>query len=437
MLSGAFSSKSALPAPVAAAQRKTAASAAAALFALCAKAATAHAQIDAGRAKLAEVERERAEVAPPTTDDAAIDARLRRREHLTMKAEGHRAVIVADEENARVCDAAVAEATAALRKAFDEIGKPPADTPADSPRLKAEAEKTTRAAQTAREAFDSATREAAPALAACKAMLDHGAPADDALRILEAEALARARIAAAETEYEAADEAADAARRRVDALEARLERERRSAKFKADRERLESQHAGLAAAVDGFNQVGAQMGGLVAAGGVYVKASGNNAWLTLAPKFVESAFIPILGDKDGRAFVTDNWRHDYSRFETPKLLQPLLAGLHAKGAVWSDCRRAALDAFDAEYQRLGNRLLEPAAFIYLWLIEREAAFAAAGDLARGVAKPAWPLQSAGGGDFAPWRRLCLPSLRPGGAALWEPHWSAARLLELTKTAKAA
>lgn len=436
-----------IPPDVVASRDAAFADAAAAVMTAAGRAAAARAAFDAETAASAETERERAGLAHPGIDEAAIRAYRERGADLTVKLEGHALRLDACRAAVAAADAALAEAKAAVAAAKADLDMPPPDGMAALPALRAAAQETAAKAEQASAALARAEQEAAPALAAFAA-LDAGAEKDAALRILKARRDALAKIEAARGAQDEAGAGADAARDRLRALEGRLEREQRATTLREGRQRLADQRENIAAAIVAFNLEGARLGELVRACGVYVKAYSRKLEfagdghvddrdkLMLNPQFTAAARVPKLG-ADGY-FVNNGWRHDYASFEIPQgLLKPLLDSLAVNPFDASAARRVALDAFDAEYLRISRTLLDICAIFFLWLSERDQIFAAAGDVANGVLRPEWPLQSGAGGDLLPWRLLNLPALRPGAGPLWDPSWPGKRLLELTRLAKAA
>ena len=437
-----------IPPNVVASRDAAFADAAAAVKAAAGRAEAARAAFDAETAASAETDRERAGLAHPGVDEAAIRAYRERQADLTIKAEGHQLRLGAHQAALAAADAALAEAKAALTASKADLDAAPIDDMAALPALRAAAQETAAKAEQTSAALARAEQEGAPALSAFAA-LDAGAEKDAALRILKARRGALAKIDAARASRDEAEETVNAARYRLRALEARLEREQRATTLREGCQRLEAMREKLMGAIGGYNEEGARLGGLVRACDVYVKAysrklefagAGHVAdrdKLMLNPQFAAAARVPVLG-REFFSFVSDNWRHNYSDFEMPQgFLKPLLDGLAVSPFDAAVARRAALDAFDAEYQRLGRRLLDFNAIFFLWLSERDQIFAAAGDLANSVPKPAWPLQSGSGGDLLPWRLLSLPPLRPNTAPLWQADWSGRRLVEATRAAKAA
>jgi hypothetical protein len=449
MLSGLLGFNKAAPSSQVIAARVNAAGArSAALHAACGEAEEARAKLAASKEKRAAIERELAELPRPGVDlDAAARYRSRKAD-LELVLEEYGPLIAAEEEEVASREAAVSAARAALAEAAGEIDAPLVDAAADMPRLRAAAEKAGHTHEKERVTEARVQSDAAPALAAYQAVMREGAPADEAVRIFEAARHARAKIETAREAAEVAEAAQNDARARMEALEAAIDRDERRAKFNQRRGRLEAQRAGLEAAIESCEDAGEAVGSLFATCDEWLKrfkyhverVSGyderNDKWLMRDPRFASAARVPRL-KQDGEFFVIDSYRHDYKQFDLRgDILAPLVESL-TPNAELAKLRQAAYAVFDREYRALALPLLEPMAIMFLWRVERESAFADAGDLARGVAMPAWPLQASVGGEILPWRRLSLPSLDPRGEPLWHPDWPGARLVELTSHAEAA
>ncbi len=448
----AASNRDPVPANVVAARETAAAKAGAAVADALSKAPAARQALESDRAALKVCETELAALAHPGVEEDAIKAFRDRRETLDIKIDGFRSRIAAAESEASARDAEVTEARRALVKAMAELDDPTvADRIEDISRLKADAHKAETKAEASRASLGRAKQEGAPALAAYAAWVDIGANEAESLGVIKARAAAREKIAAAHYEASRCEEIATSLRSRIEAVEGEQDRKQRAATFEKQMAALQARRAGVAQALEIFDQEAERIARLrrtcAVIPEILQRIVDRNSFtrvvvhfppLMLSPRFIEEARVASLDGE--RSFMFPQWTED--RYEEWEPVQEIVAPLRTfQGDDDFSVKRlvqATAAAIVEGYETAAHRMRECLAIEIAWRRERDAIFEQAGDAVPPGASLRSPLYRDNlSAELAPWKRLSLPSLRNSGEPFWRPDWAPERLLSLTEQAKAA